>query len=148
VLFEKGARAIGLHPQPAQMAINSRPYNGRPACQQCGYCWGFPCEHHAKGSSFTVLPMAEGTGRCEIRTGCLAARVETDERGRATGVVYFDDQKQQQLQRARAVVLCCNGAETPHLLLNSSSSRFPNGLANSSGIVGRHLMFNSNAVVS
>src|SRR5258705_10290712 len=44
VLFAKGASAIGLHPQAAQMAINSQPYNGRPACQQCGYCWGFPCE--------------------------------------------------------------------------------------------------------
>lgn len=148
VLFEKGARAIGLHPQPAQMAINSRPYRGRPACQQCGYCWGFPCEHRAKGSSFTVIPMAEATGRCEIRTGCLAARVETDARGRATGVMYFDDQKHEQLQRARAVVLCCNGAETPHLLLNSTSSRFPHGLANSSGMVGKNLMFNSNALAS
>jgi choline dehydrogenase-like flavoprotein len=148
VLFERGARAIGLHPQPAQMAINSQPYHGRPACQQCGYCWGFPCEHRAKGSSFTVLPMAEATGRCEIRTGCLAARIDLDTRGRATGVVYFDAQKREQLQRARAVVLCCNGAETPHLLLNSHSSRFPAGLANSSGMVGRHLMFNSNALAS
>jgi len=85
--------------------------------------------------------MAEATGKCEIRTGCLAARVETDARGRATGVMYFDDAKVQHLQRAKAVVLCCNGAETPHLLLNS-------GLANSSGMVGRNLMWNSNALVT
>ena len=88
--------------------------------------------------------MAENTGRCEIRTGCLASRVEMDARGRATGVAYFDDRKREQLQRARAVVLCANGAETPHLLLNSK----PGGLANSSGMVGRNLMFNSNALVS
>ena len=147
VLFERGARAIGLHPQPAQMAILSRPYNGRPNCQQCGYCWGFPCEHRAKGSSFVVIPMAEATGRCEIRTGCYVTRVEMDTRGRATGVVYFDEQRREVLQRARAVVLCCNGAESPHLLLNSGGTRWPNGLANSSGMVGRNLMFNSNALV-
>ena len=63
--------------------------------------------------------------------------------GRATGVAYFDAQKRLQLQRAKAVVLCANGAETPRLLLNSESSRFPNGLANSSGVVGKHLMFNT-----
>ena len=148
VLFEKGARAIGLQPQPAQMAILSRPYRGRNSCQQCGYCWGFPCEHGAKGSSFVVLPMAEATGRCEIRTGAFVARVETDTRGRARGVTWFDEQKREHLQRARAVVLCANGAESPHLLLNSGGSRFPGGLANSSGMVGRNLMFNSNALVS
>ncbi|HEY2804539.1 MAG TPA: GMC family oxidoreductase [Gemmatimonadales bacterium] len=148
VLFERGARAIGLHPQAAQMSILSRPYHGRPPCQQCGYCIGFPCEHRAKGSKHVVIPMAEATGRCEIRTGCVVGRVEMDSRGRATGVMYFDDTKTQQLQRARAVVLCCNGAETPHLLLNSATPQFSNGLANSSGMVGHNLMFNSNAVVN
>jgi choline dehydrogenase-like flavoprotein len=149
VLFERGARAIGLHPQPAQMAILSQPFQDRIPCQQCGYCLGFPCEHRAKSSTlFTVIPVALATGRCELRTGCLVAQVETDKHGRASGVVYFDDQKVQHRQPARAVVLCCNGAETPHLLLNSASSRFPQGLANSSGVVGRHLMFNSNTIVS
>jgi len=78
----------------------------------------------------------------------VASRVETDERGRATGVAYFDETKAEHLQRAKAVVLCCNGAETLRLLLMSTSARFPNGLANSSGMVGRHLMFNSNAVAN
>ncbi|MGC4086272.1 MAG: response regulator [Vicinamibacterales bacterium] len=71
------------------------------------------------------------------------ARVEMGPDGRARGVSYFDARKRLQLQRAKAVVLCANGAETPRLLLNSSSSRFPNGLANSSGVVGTHLMFNT-----
>ena len=91
----------------------------------------------------TMLPLAEATGRCEIRPDSYVARVETERDGRATGVAYFDAQKRLQLQRARAVVLCANGAETPRLLLNSESSRFPNGLANSSGVVGKHLMFNT-----
>ena len=143
VLFARGAKALGLHPHPAPLAILSRPWRGRNGCQHCGYCAGFGCEHRAKSSTLvTVIPAAEATGRCEIRSGCYAHRVELDVRGRATGVVYFDTAKTEHQQRARAVVLCANGAETPRLLLMSSSSRFPNGLANSSGYVGRHLMFN------
>ena len=90
-----------------------------------------------------MLPIAEATGKCEIRPDSYVARIETNSEGRVTGVAYFDGKKQLQLQRAKAVVLCANGAETPRLLLNSESSRFPNGLANSSGAVGKHLMFNT-----
>jgi choline dehydrogenase-like flavoprotein len=144
VLLEKGARALGLHPQSTPLAINSQFYNGRPACQHCGFCLFFMCEFRSKSTSMvTMLPVAEATGRCEIRPGSYVARVETDRAGRATGVAYFDAQKRLQLQRAKAVVLCANGGETPRLLLNSESSRFPNGLANSSGVVGKHLMFNT-----
>jgi choline dehydrogenase-like flavoprotein len=126
------------------MAINSQPYNGRPPCQHCGFCLFFVCEYGAKSTSLvTMLPRAEATGRCEIRPGSYVARVETNDAGRATGVAYFDTRKQLQRQRAKAVVLCANGAETPRLLLNSASSRFPNGLANSSGAVGKYLMFNT-----
>jgi choline dehydrogenase-like flavoprotein len=144
VLLEKGARALGLHPEPTPMAINSRFYNGRPACQHCGFCLFFVCEYRSKSTSMvTMLPIAEATGRCEIRPESYVARVEMGRDGRATGVSYFDSRKRLQLQRARAVVLCANGAETPRLLLNSESSRYPNGLANSSGVVGKHLMFNT-----
>ena len=144
VLFEKGALALGYHPQPTPLAINSVPYNGRPACQHCGFCLFFMCEFRAKSTSMaTMLPVAEATGRCEIRPDSYVARIETDRTGRATGVAYFDREKRLQLQRANAVVLCANGAETPRLLLNSESSRFPQGLANSSGVVGKYLMFNT-----
>jgi choline dehydrogenase-like flavoprotein len=143
VLFERGARALGLHPQPAPMAILSRSFKGRPPCQHCGFCLGFGCEFQAKSSTlFTVIPIAEATGRCEIRPNSYVREVAIDARGRATGVIYFDGQKREQFQRARAVVLCCNGAETPRLLLMSKSRLFPDGLANSSGLVGKHLMFN------
>ena len=144
VLFDKGALALGYHPQPTPMAINSRYYNGRPACQHCGFCLFFMCEFRSKSSSFvTTLPIAEATGKCEVRPDSYVARIETNSEGRVTGVAYFDAKKQMQLQRARAVVLCANGAESPRLLLNSESTRFPNGLANSSGMVGKHLMFNT-----
>jgi len=146
VIFERAAQKLGWHPTPAPMAITSQPFNGRPPCQQCGYCMGFGCEYGAKSSSLaTVIPIAEKTGRCEIRPNSYVRKVETDARGRATGVVYFDAHKKEQRQLARAVVLSANGAETPRLLLNSKSNRFRDGLANSSGLVGKYLMFNGGA---
>jgi choline dehydrogenase-like flavoprotein len=94
-----------------------------------------------------MLPEAERTGRCEVRAHSYVYRVALDQRGRATGVHYFDLHKKDRLQRARAVILAANGAETPRLLLNSASDRFPDGLANSSGMVGKHLMFNQGSHV-
>ena len=147
VLFERGARKLGYHPYPAPMAILSQPRPGRSACMNCGFCLGFGCEFGAKSSSLaSVIPMAEKTGRCEIRPNSYAHRIELDKNGRATGVVYFDAQHNTHLQRAKGVILAANGAETPRLLLLSTSSQFPNGLANSSGYVGKNLMPNGNVV--
>ena len=147
-LLERGARTLGLHPFPAPMAIVSRPFRGRPACVNCGFCMGFGCEVRAKSTAlYTMIPEAEATGRCEVRPESYVFHVETDNRGRATGVRYFDRDKHEHFQKARAVVLSANGAETPRLLLNSTSARFPQGLANSSGLVGKHLMFNQGAGV-
>ena len=144
VLMDRAAQKLGLHSQPAPMAINSQYYNGRPACQHCGFCLFFMCEFRSKSTAMaTMLPVAEATGRCEIRPDSYVARVEVGRDGRATGVSYFDAQKRMQMQRAKAVVVCANGGETPRLLLNSATPRFPNGLANSSGVVGKHLMFNT-----
>ncbi len=149
VLFERGARKLGLHPFPAPMAINSKFYRGRSACINCGFCHGFGCEAQAKSSTlFNMIPEAEATGRCEVRADSYVVRVDTDARGRATGVAYLDRAGREHFQKARAVVLAANGAETPRLLLNSASSRFPDGLANSSGLVGKYLMFNYSARVS
>jgi choline dehydrogenase-like flavoprotein len=142
VLFERGAKRLGWHPFPAPMAIASVPYQGRNACQHCGFCEFFGCEFGAKSSTqFTVIPRAEATGRCEIRSGCYVFRVDVNRAGRTTGVTYYDARKRERHQPAKAVILCCNGAETPRLLLMSASSRFPQGLANSSGLVGKYLMF-------
>jgi choline dehydrogenase-like flavoprotein len=146
VLFERGARKLGWHPVPAPMAINSVPYRGRSACVHCGFCHGFACEVGAKASSFaTVIPEAEATGRCEVRSDSYVFRIDANKAGRATGVTYFDRDRTERFQRARAVVVCANGAETPRLLLMSASSQFRHGLANSSGLVGKYLMFNTNS---
>jgi choline dehydrogenase-like flavoprotein len=147
VLFEQGARAMGLHPQPAPLAILSKPHNGRPACIHCGFCMGFGCEANAKSSTLaSMIPLAEATGRCEIRPLSTVFRIETDANGRVTEVVYVDALGREQAQKAKAVILAANGAETPRLLFLSESSRFPNGLANSSGIVGKYLMGNGHSV--
>jgi choline dehydrogenase-like flavoprotein len=144
VLFERGARKLGWHPFPAPMAINSQPYRGRPACVNCGFCHGFACEVQAKSSTlFSMIPEAEETGHCELRTESYVVRIETDKRGRATGIAYFDREQREHFQKARAVIVCCNGAETPRLLLMSANAAFPQGLANSNGVVGKFLMFNS-----
>jgi choline dehydrogenase-like flavoprotein len=149
VLLERGARKLGLHPFPAPMAINSQPYRGRPGCVHCGFCHGFACEVQAKAATlFNMIPEAEDTGNCEIRPNSYVVRVDTNARGRATGVAYLDAQGREHFQKARAVVVSANGAETPRLLLASSSSRFPDGLANSSGLVGKYLMFNYSSRVS
>ena len=143
VLFERGARAIGLSPQPAPMAILSRSHNGRPACRHCGFCAIFGCEWNAKSSTLaSMIPAALATERCEIRPRSAVFRLETDRRGRVTEVRYYDREGRERAQRARAVVVAANGAETPRLLLQSESERFPDGLANSSGLVGKYLMFN------
>jgi choline dehydrogenase-like flavoprotein len=143
VLFERGGRKLGLHPYPSPMAINSVLYKGRPPCAQCGLCGGYGCEVRAKSSSvWTVIPEAEATGLCEVRSESYVFRIGMDRNRRATGVYYYDRDRKEQFQKARAVVLCANGSETPKLLLNSATNGFDHGLANSSGVVGRYLMFN------
>ncbi|MGA3200994.1 MAG: GMC family oxidoreductase [Bryobacteraceae bacterium] len=135
VLFERGARKLGLHPFPAPVAVLSQPYRGRAACTHCGYCEAFGCEMNAKSSTLAALiPLAEKTGKCEIRAEAYVRKIETDKKGRANAVVYFDGAGKEVRQRTKAVALCANGAESPRLLLLS-------GIANSSGMVGRNLMF-------
>lgn len=149
VLFDRGAAKLGWHSQPAPMAILSQPHNGRAACIHCGFCAAFGCEVNAKSSTLaSMIPLAEATGRCEIRPLSTVFRVETNAAGRVTEVLYRDAQGQEQYQRARAVVLCANGAETPRLLLMSESTRFPQGLANSSGKVGKYLSLNGYTVAT
>ncbi|HEY5643867.1 MAG TPA: GMC family oxidoreductase [Woeseiaceae bacterium] len=147
-LLEKAANKLGLHAQWEPHAILSKPLNGRAACIKCGHCMFFGCEVGAKSSSLAaMIPLAEATGRCEIRAESAVFRIETDANGRASEVLYYDRNGQEQAQRAKAVIVSANGAETARLLLMSSSERHPDGLANSSGFVGRNLMFNAHGVV-
>jgi len=146
-LLEKGARKLGWHPQPAPMAILSQPHNNRAACMHCGFCMGYGCEANAKSSTLAaMIPLAEATGRCEIRPLSTVFRIETNEQGRVSEVAYLDAGGVQHAQKAKAVIVAANGGETPRLLLMSESARFPQGLGNSSGLVGKYLMPNSHSL--
>lgn len=140
-LFKRAAAKLGLTVVPGPLAIITRPYMGRNACVNCGMCSGFGCHVNARSSSAaTVLPIAEKTGRCEIRANAYVREISVNSAGRVTGVIYFDAQRREIQQRAKAVVLSANATESPRLLLLSKSARFPQGLANSNGIVGKYLM--------
>ena len=139
-ILEPAARRLGLHPFPIPMARNSVPYNGRGPCMRCRWCVGFACEVDAKnGSQNTVIPIALGTGNCELRTECMAREILTDDRGRARGVAYYDADGRLQEQPSDIVVVSACAIESARLLLNSQSRLFPDGLGNRHDQVGRNL---------
>lgn len=120
------------------MAINSRVYDGRSFCIQQGFCVQ-GCKSGAKWSTlYTEIPRAEATGNLDLRIECTATRIEHGADGHVNAVVYRDNQGHEQRQRARVVCVAGNAIETARLLLLSESSKFPQGLANSSGQVGRN----------
>jgi choline dehydrogenase-like flavoprotein len=125
---------------PSRLSILTRPLNGRQACHYCGQC-GRGCKTHANFSSPSVLLRpALATGHLRIVPNAMAREVLTDDSGRATGVAYVNKADRRDYEvRARIVVLAASACESARLLLNSTSSRFPDGLANSSGTVGRYL---------
>jgi len=92
-----------------------------------------------------MLPIAQRTGRCEIRANSYVREVSVDNSGRVTGVVYFDAQRREVRQKAKAVIVSANASESARLLLLSKSARFTDGLANSSGVVGKYLMLGNGA---
>jgi choline dehydrogenase-like flavoprotein len=148
VLMERGATKLGWHAQAQPHAILSQPFNGRAACIKCGHCMFFGCEVGAKSSTLAaMIPLAEASGHCEIRDRSAVFRIETDAAGRASEVLYYDKDGNEQAQMAKAVIVSANGAETSRLLLLSASEQHPDGLANSSGFVGRNLMFNAHSAV-
>jgi choline dehydrogenase-like flavoprotein len=139
-ILEPAAKRLGLHPFHLPMLRNSVPYNGRGPCMRCRWCCGFACEVDAKnGSQNTVIPVALNTGNCELRTGCMAKEILTDDRGHATGVAYFDERGRLQQQPADIVIVSSAAIESARLLLNSRSRLFPNGLGNRYDQVGRNL---------
>jgi choline dehydrogenase-like flavoprotein len=142
-LVQKAAEKLNLVVTPNVAAIITKPYNGRSACINCGMCSGYGCQVKARSSSaVSLLPIAVATGNCEIRAHSVVREISVSPAGRATGVIYLDkkNDNREVFQKAKCVVLSANGTETPRLLLMSKSGLFPQGLANSSGIVGKYLM--------
>lgn len=140
-VFEAGAKKVGYrNVHTGRMAINSAPRDGRASCQQLGFCFQ-GCKMAAKWSTlYSEVPKAEKTGHFELRPESTVVQITHNAAGKADGVVYYDAAGKQQRQKARAVCVAGNSIETPRLLLHSASAKFPDGLANSSGQVGRNYM--------
>ncbi|MGB7334507.1 MAG: GMC family oxidoreductase [Salaquimonas sp.] len=141
LVFEKGAKALGYEEvHTGRMAIQSDDNGSRTACQQTGFCFQ-GCKWGAKWSSaYTDIPEGEATGNLEVRENAHVAKILHDESGKITGVEYFDKDGDLKMQKARIVCVAGNSFESPRILLNSASTMYPDGLANSSGQVGRNYM--------
>jgi choline dehydrogenase-like flavoprotein len=135
----RGFEKLGWHWWPSDNAILSRDHDGRSACDQRGRC-NFGCPLKAKASADVVYwPRALKTG-ARLTTWARVKEILVGDDGRATGALYFDRRGNLHEQPARVVVVCCNGIGTPRLLLASKSKRFPDGVANSNGNVGKYFM--------
>jgi choline dehydrogenase-like flavoprotein len=140
-VFANGAQAVGYDGYATgPYATNAEPYDGRPATVQDG----FNFQGDKQGSKWSTLvaelPKAAATGKLDLRSECHAVQITHDPSGRADGVVYLDADGALHRQRARAVCVACNAIESARLLLLSDSASHPDGLANSSGQVGRNYM--------
>ncbi len=138
--LRQGAASLGWETLTPPLLINSRPYNGRPACTQCQHCVGFACPVDAKnGTHNTMIPRALASGRCTLVTEAIVERIDTDSDGTVIGVSYYDHENRRISARAATVVVSAGAIETARLLLNSTSPQHPHGLGNHSDQVGRHL---------
>ncbi|AZV22169.1 GMC family oxidoreductase [Mesorhizobium sp. M7A.F.Ce.TU.012.03.2.1] len=140
-VLKAGADKLGYKEcHTGNMAINSVDRDDRMSCQQTGFCFQ-GCKWGAKWSTlYTEIPKGEATGHLEVRPNAMAIKINHDASGKVTGVVYADKDGKLQEQKARIVAVAGNSIESPRLLLNSASGKFPDGLANSSGQVGKNYM--------
>ncbi|TPL95136.1 GMC family oxidoreductase [Mesorhizobium sp. B2-3-12] len=140
-VLKAGADKLGYKEcHTGNMAINSVERDDRNSCQQTGFCFQ-GCKWGAKWSTlYTEIPKGEATGHLEVRPNAMAIKINHDASGKVTGVVYADKDGKLQEQKARIVAVAGNSIESPRLLLNSQSAKFPHGLANSSGQVGKNYM--------
>ena len=144
--FARGLNALGWHWWPSDSAVATQDYDGRARCINLGHCVA-GCAQGAKASTdITYWPHAIRAG-VKLRTRARVREITTNDAGMATGVIYHDAEGNEHFQAAEVVIVACNGVGTPRLLLNSRSARFPDGLANSSGLVGRNLMFHPYAAI-
>ena len=142
--IDKAAKSLGWHAIPTARGILSKPYRGRDACVYCTLCGSYGCEHGAKSSTgASLIPAALATGNVELRAKCMAKEITVDAKGLAKSVIYLDADGVTQEQPARVIVSSCTAVESARLLLNSKSTRFPNGLGNDNGLVGKNLLFSS-----
>src|SRR5206468_9700727 len=140
VILKRACDKVGIPCIPARMAILTEALNGRPACHYCGQC-GRGCVTASNFSSSQVMiPPAQKTGRLTLITGAMAREIIVGKDGKAEAVSYIDKATRTEKKiSAKAFVVGASACESARLLLNSKSVMFPDGIANSSGVVGRYL---------
>ena len=140
--IDKSAENIGYHAVPVPRAILSQPAMGRNSCEYSGYCSSYGCSSGAKGSGrAALLNHAVATGNCTITPHAKVYNIATDSQGEISGVHYYDKAGRKKVVQAKYYVVACQAVETSRLLLASKGEKFPNGLANNSGNVGKNLIF-------
>src|SRR5246127_2862218 len=145
--YARAINQLGWHWWPSDIAVATMEYDGRGKCINLGHCTP-GCAQGAKASvDITYWPHALRAG-VELRTRCRVREIATNEHGMASGAIYYDAEGVEHFQPAEVVILACNSVGTARLLLNSASARFPKGLANSSGLVGKNLMFHPYARIA
>jgi choline dehydrogenase-like flavoprotein len=140
--FYRACEKLGINAMPIPQAMVTTPRPGRERFNWTGFWNGYGDPTSSRSSTLTTfVPEALATGNFELRPGCYVREVVLGRDGRATGVVYVDEQGHEVEQDAELVVLCLGAIETARLMLLSTSRYFPDGLANSSGQVGRNVTF-------
>lgn len=140
--YKAAAEKEGWTMIPAPRGIISQPKGDRRACYASNYCGSFGCSSDGKGSSrAALLTEAIASGNCEVRANCKVFKLESDESGKVVAAHYYDENDQPQIVSAKIFVVACQAVETSRLLLMSKSEKFPNGLANNNGQVGKNLIF-------
>ena len=140
-LIKMGCDKLKIPCIPSRLAILTKPIHGRNACHYCAQC-GRACNINANFNSpgVHIFPAIK-TGNLEVRTGAMAREVVVGSDGLASGVTYVDKKTRSDVTvKAKIVVLAASCCETARIMLNSKSSLFPNGVANSTGLVGKYLM--------
>jgi choline dehydrogenase-like flavoprotein len=138
-LFAPACRSLGIRVHHLPQARNSVAYGGRPQCQACGTC--HVCPTGAKASiDLTHVPQAEATGNARVLTNATVFKLEVEDSGEVSAAVYARPDKVPHRLTARVFVAAAGAVETPRLLLMSAARTCPDGVANSSGLVGKFFM--------
>jgi choline dehydrogenase-like flavoprotein len=140
--IDKAAKNIGYHSVPVPRAILSTPAMGRQSCEYSGYCSSYGCSTGAKGSGrAALLNHAVATGNLTIKANSKVYHIASDDKGEISAIHYYDSQGREKKATAKIYVVACQAVETSRLLLASKGKKFPQGLANNSGQVGKNLVF-------
>ena len=142
--IDKSAADIGYHAIPVPRAILSKPAMGRRSCEYSGYCSNYGCSSGAKGSGrAALLNHAVASGNCTIVPHAKVYKIATNSEGEISGVLYYDKRGNAKSAQAKIYVIACQAIETSRLLLASTGEKFPQGLANNNGQVGKNLVFSA-----